>query len=158
MPSSGCGRILMTLLTTVALGVPLAACGSASDGGSDSGGATATSTSKTEQTSTSEAEQTSTSEAEQTSTSEAEQTVTSCLSAGKLDKVEDRGGGVWVGFTKDGDLIRVKRLDSSADAKKAVQDATDVAGASGGRYVVFGPQGSKLTVTPIAACLRRVKS
>ena len=142
MPSSGCGRILMTLLTTVALGVPLAACGSASDGGSDSGGATATSTSKTEQT----------------STSEAEQTVTSCLSAGKLDKVEDRGGGVWVGFTKDGDLIRVKRLDSSADAKKAVQDATDVAGASGGRYVVFGPQGSKLTVTPIAACLRRVKS
>ena len=119
---SAYGRTLMTLLITVALGVPLAACGGAA------------------------------------STSTAEQTVTSCLSAADSTRLRTRRRPMDRGFNKDGDLIRVERLDSPAAAKKLVQDATDVAGASGGQFAVFGPQGSQLTVTPIAACLRRVKS
>jgi phosphate-selective porin len=88
-------------------------------------------------------------------------TVTGCLKRdqpeeAKLTGVQNRGGGVWIGYTADGDLIRVKNLGNAHDAKAAVKAATEVTGASGKGFFVVGPLGSDLAVKPIARCLRSV--
>jgi hypothetical protein len=133
-------RLPISAVAVVVLAVTLAACGESA-------------TTSDNHSATKAAENTATNVARPRA-SEPKKTVMRCLR--NLDSPENRGGGVWVAYTSDGDLIRVKRLDSASDAKSAVKAATEVQGAAGGPYVVFGPLGSGLTVKPLASCLRNV--
>jgi hypothetical protein len=85
--------------------------------------------------------------------------VTDCMTHANLTDVKFKGGDggyrKWTGYA-DGDLVRVTQLESKSAAKKAVKAATEMQGAAGGRYMVIGALGSRLTIDPLADCLRKV--
>lgn len=86
------------------------------------------------------------------------QSETDCLVAAGLSDVENRGSGVWRGFSDDKQLIVVKDLKTASDARRAVRDADLVVSASGGNYFVTGggnnsETSDETTVRAVAACL-----
>jgi hypothetical protein len=90
-------------------------------------------------------------------------TVMSCMKSTHVNDGEFLGGDggadgyrVWRGNNEDGDSIRVTQLESKSGARKAAKAATELQHASGGRYAVFGPLGSQLTIKPLAHCLERI--
>jgi hypothetical protein len=88
-------------------------------------------------------------------------TVKNCMTKTGLTDTEQRTSAnypLWRAHTADGDLIRITRFDTPHAARRAVRLATDVQAAHGGRYAVYGPLGTRLTVTPLANCLRTIKN
>ena len=80
----------------------------------------------------------------------------SCLTDAGLSDVEARDKDLWRGFAVDGTLVRVDLFGSAAEAKKAVEMATDVAAASARRYGVFGPvkDSDDGSTDAVASCLK----
>jgi hypothetical protein len=85
-------------------------------------------------------------------------TADDCISQ-RIDAKRPRRN-LWVGSTELGDWIRVMRFPSAHDARAHVRAATEVVGASGGRYAVYGPNDSeaKVIVPLMARCLKGATS
>jgi hypothetical protein len=86
----------------------------------------------------------------------AKPTPISCLEEAGLSGVQQRAKNLWRGFTSEGTVVLVDKLESKAEVRRAVRQADLVVSEAVGRFFVHGPllDADDGSTAAVAACLR----